>query len=156
MKSLLDTFFGLPLHALVVHAVVVMVPLVAVGAIIMVCSGRFARRFGIMFVLGSAIAFLLAIIAKESGEQLAIRVGSPQPHIELGARMPLFAFALFAVLSIFWLFDRGIPSNRSRPTWLWVLGVGVIVLAIVATIWVVRVGDSGARATWQARIEMSP
>ena len=153
MKSLLDTFLGLPVHALIVHAVVVLVPLTAIGAIIMVCSTRFSRRFGILFVLVSGLSFFLAFVAKESGEQLAKRVGSPQPHVEVGARMPLFAFALSVVLAIFWLFDRGIPGNRTRPVWLWVLGVVVILVAILATIWVVRVGDSGAQATWRVRIE---
>ena len=49
-SSLFDSVFGLPLHPLAVHAVVVLVPLAALGAVVMVVSRRLARRYGGLIV----------------------------------------------------------------------------------------------------------
>jgi hypothetical protein len=148
MGSLFDTVGGLPVHSLVVHAVVVLVPLVAVGAILMAVWPSFSRRFGTLIVVVAAGAAGASLVAKESGEQLAARVGSPVPHVDLGKVMPLFAIALFVVLLAFWLFDRGIPANQPRPTWLKVLAAVLIVVALVSTGWVIRVGHTGSQAVW--------
>ena len=149
MSSLFDTFTGLPVHALVVHAVVVLVPLTALGAILMVLWRSFSRRFAPLVVVVAAIAAGGALVAKESGEQLALRVGGGPPnHIALGRWMPLFAGALFVLVLAFWLVDRGIPMNRPRPLWVKLLGAALIVGALMATFWVVRVGDTGSRAVW--------
>ncbi|MDA3022218.1 MAG: hypothetical protein O2943_06080, partial [Actinomycetota bacterium] len=69
--------------------------------------------------------------------------------------MPLIALAFFVVLLVFWLFDRGIPRNRRRPVWVRLLAVVLIVLAVLVTIWVIRVGHSGAEATWLFKIEQT-
>ncbi len=153
MDSLFDTFQGLPVHALVVHAVVVLVPLSAVGAVIMAVSPAFSRRFGTLIVILAGVAAATSVVAKESGEQLASRVGSPEPHVDLGDRMPLFAGGLFLVLLVFWLVDRGIPANRSRPVWLIVLAVVLVVVALAATAWTIRVGHTGSEAVWSSVIE---
>jgi hypothetical protein len=87
MGSLFDTIGGLPVHSLVVHAVVVLVPLVALGAILMAFWPSFSRRFGTLIVVVAAGAAAATVVAKESGEQLAGRVGSPEPHVDLGSRM---------------------------------------------------------------------
>lgn len=149
MDSLFDTFSGLPVHALVVHAVVVLVPLSAIGAILMAASPTFSRRFGTIVVLLAGIGAVTSIVAKLSGEQLAERVGTPDPHASLGSVMPYFAIGLFILVLVLWLVDRGIPANKSRPLWLIVFAVVVVIGAIVATWWTIRVGDSGARAVWE-------
>lgn len=40
------TLFGLPLHPLVVHAAVVLLPLAALGAIVIAVSERARKRYG--------------------------------------------------------------------------------------------------------------
>lgn len=132
---------------------VVLVPLSAAGAVIMAVSPAFSRRFGTLIVILAGVAAVASVVAKESGEQFAARVGSPQPHVELGDRMPLFAGALFVLLLVFWLVDRGIPANRSRPVWLVVLAVVVVIVALAATWWTIRVGHSGSEAVWGPIIE---
>ncbi len=151
----LDTVFGLPVHALVIHSVVVLLPLSAIGAIFMACSPRFSRRFAPLVVLFAFACVGLSVISKESGKALAARVGLPQVHSELGETMPLIALAFFVVLLVFWLFDRGIPGNRHRPVWLRFLAVLLIMLAVFATYWVIRVGHSGAEATWLFKISQT-
>jgi hypothetical protein len=144
----LDTVAGLPVHALVVHAVVVLVPLAAVGAVLMALRPSFSRRFGVLVVIVAGVAVPAALVAKESGERLARRIGVPVLHQELGSVMPWVAAALFLGILVFWLVDRGIPMNRQRPLWLKLLAALLVLAAVGATLWTVRVGHSGATAVW--------
>lgn len=153
MDSLLDTVGGLPVHSLVVHAAVVLVPLSALGAIVMAFFRSFSRRFGVLVVVGAAAGAAACVIAKESGEQLAARVGEPERHAELGDVMPLIAGALFVLVLVFWLIDRGVPLNRSRPIWLILLAILLVAVSLVALYWVVVTGHSGSEAVWSAVIE---
>jgi hypothetical protein len=147
-SALFDTFFGLPLHPLVVHAAVVLVPLAAIGAIAMAISPRFSRRFGTLVVLVAGAGFAASFVAKESGEAFIRRAAASVQHVELGDRLPLFAFVLAAGVTGFWLVDRGIPGNRRRPWWVKIGAVVLVVIAALATIWTVRVGHSGAESAW--------
>ena len=147
--SLFDSAFGLPLHPLAVHVVVVLVPLAALGAVVMVVSRRLARRYGGLIVVAGVAAFIASIVAKEAGESLASRVGVTALQSQLGDAVPILALLLSLGLIGFWLIDRGIPVNRSRPWWLQVAGIALIVIAVLATVWVVRAGHSGAESVWQ-------
>ncbi len=148
MGSLLDTFNGLPVHPVVVHAVVVLMPLVAVLAILMVISSRFSRRFGPIVVALGFIAVGAALVAKESGEQLLRHVEASAHHIELGSRTPLYAGLYFLLLLGFWLLDRGIPGNRRRPAFVVILGVLLAIASVLICIQVYAVGHSGAEVVW--------
>jgi hypothetical protein len=145
----LDTIGGLPVHALVVHAAVVLLPLTALGAVLISLNLAWSRRFGIIVVLVGFVALVTTVIAKESGERLAGHVGLPETHAQLGDRLPLFAAVLFVLVLILWLKDRGIPGNRRRPAWVIVLAVMVIIASCLTVWWTFRVGDSGARAVWE-------
>lgn len=153
MGSLFDTIAGLPVHALVVHAAVVLIPLGALGSILMAVRTSFSRRFGSLVVIVAGVAAASAVASKESGEQFALRVGTPEQHAELGNLLPLIAGVLFLMVLTFWLFDRGIPANKSRPTWLTILGVVMILVSLLAIFWTIRVGHTGAEAAWSAIIE---
>lgn len=148
MESLLDTFRGLPVHPLVVHAVVVLLPLVAVLAIIMVASPRFSRRFGPIAVALGFVAVGASLLAKESGERLLERVAASPNHIDLGSRTPLFAGLYFLLLLGFWLLDRGIPGNRRRPALVIILGVLMVIASVLICAQVYAVGHSGAEGVW--------
>lgn len=130
-------------------------PLAAIGAVLMAVRPSFSRRFGSLVVIIAGIGAAASLVAKESGEQLALRVGEPDPHVELGDVMPLFASGLLVLVLVFWLFDRGIPANRSRPAWLVVLAVVMVIGAVAATWWTIRVGDSGAKAVWEPILQVS-
>ena len=148
MEGPFDTVFGLPVHALVVHAVVVLLPLCAVGAILMVARASFSRRFGSLVVVIAVVAAASSVVAKQSGLALAERVGTPAQHASLGEVMPFIAAGFFVLLLVFWLFDRGIPANRSRPAWLIALGVLLALASLVAIFWAVQTGHTGAEAVW--------
>jgi hypothetical protein len=147
-STLFDTVFGLPLHPLAVHAAVVLVPLAALGAVIMAVSPRLARRYAGLIVVAGVASFVASFVAKEAGESLASRVPVTAQHLQLGDVVPILALILALGLIGFWLVDRGIPGNRSRPWWLRVAAVALIVMAVLATVWTVRAGHSGAESVW--------
>ena len=153
MDSPLDTIFGLPVHALVVHGAVVLIPLGALGAILMALRPTFSRRFGTLVVVVVGLGAGSAFAAKYSGLQLAKRVGTPAQHAELGNVLPYIATGLFLLVLVFWLFDRGIPANKYRPYWLIILAIVLVLASCFAIYWTVRVGHSGTTAVWGSVIE---
>ena len=148
-----DTIDGLPVHVLVVHVAVVLIPLAALGAILIAIRPRAMRLFGVVTVLGAGIGTVASFVARSSGESLSSRVGFPEPHVNYGETFPIAALAFLIVLTIFWLFARGVPLNRNRPVWLKVFGGVVILAAIGISYFTFLVGHSGAQATWASVIE---
>ena len=150
--SQLVTISGIPVHPLIVHVVVVLVPLTALGAIVMAILPKFSRRFGALVALGAFVSIGSAVLAKEAGEQLARVKPVSADHLHWGSQVPLWV-GLFGLAVIgFWFVDRGIPSNRARPLWLRFAGVGVVALALIATLYVLAAGHSGAEAVWASLI----
>jgi uncharacterized membrane protein len=139
---------GLPLHPLIVHLAVVLLPLSALGAIAIAVRPAWSKRFGVLVVAGAAVGAIAAVISKNSGEDLAQQVGVTSQHLDYGNLMPLLAGGFLALIAVFWLFDRGVPGNRSRPLWLKVLAVVVALAAIVVIVWTALTGHSGAEAVW--------
>lgn len=153
VDGLLDTVAGLPMHPLIVHGAVVLVPLAALGLMLMAVRPSFSRRFGVLIVIVAGVAAVTAFAAKLSGEELAERVGTPAIHAELGNVLPLIALGLFVLGLVFWLVDRGIPGNKPRPGWLVVFAIVLVLAAALAIFWTIRVGHSGAEVTWGGVVE---
>ncbi len=151
--SQLVTIGGIPLHPLVVHAVVVLVPLTALGAVLMAISPKFSRRFGPLVALGALISVGSALLAKEAGEQLARVKPVSADHLRWGDQAPLWVGLFGLVVIGFWFIDRGIPANRQRPLSLRIGAGVVIVLSIIATLFVLAAGHSGAEAVWASLIK---
>ena len=151
--SQLITVGGIPLHPLVVHAVVVLVPLTALGAVLMAALPKFSRRFGPLVALGAFVSIGSAVLAKEAGEQLARVKPVTADHLRLGDRAPLWVGLFGLVVIAFWFFDRGIPANRQRPMWLRFASIAVILLSVLATLFVLAAGHSGAEAVWASLIK---
>lgn len=150
-----DLVDGLPVHPLVVHAAVVLVPLVALGLLVMVVSPRFSRSLGWLVAAGSVAAAGATWVAKESGEALEERIGGVGfDHDELGEVMPLFAAGLALVTIALWLLDRSAPPEgpTARRGLRILTALVAVVVAIGNLVWVYRVGDSGARSVWTGRI----
>lgn len=148
---MLDTVGGLPAHPLLVHAPLVLIPLVSLSAVGMVASVRFSRRYGSAAAVLSALALISAVAAKLSGEAWSEQVGVPQPHADLADPLPVIVLLQALLVSLLWLLDRGRPTNRSRPLPVWLLSALVLVMSVIAVYWTVRVGHSGAEAVWAPR-----
>ena len=153
MTSPLDTIFGLPTHVLIVHATVVLLPIAVIGAVVLVLRRSVIHRLGWITVLVAGVGTAAAWVSRGSGEQLASRVGYPQPHVDYGDDLPIHASVFFVLVLVYWLVARGIPGNRPRPWWIIVLAVAVLLGALGLLVSTIVTGHSGAEATWGAIIE---
>ena len=147
------TVGGLPLHPLVVHLVVVIVPLTVIGAFVMAIWPRLSRRFGPLIAIGAALGLVAVVIAREAGEQLAPISGVSQDHMNWGYRAPWWIGAFCIAVIVFWLVDRGIPANRPRPLWVHIFAGVMVLLGVMALIQVIGAGHSGSEAVWGSLIQ---
>lgn len=166
---MLDTIDGLPVHPLVVHAVVVLLPLAVLGTILVAVLPRWRARYGGLNALVAVIATALCPIATSSGEALEHRVGDPGAHAELGDQLVWFALPMtLLAIALWWVQrrhrtdadDAGNPGARGRGPRA-VRGLGVVavlsvVAAVAAGVQVYRVGDSGAEAVWADQVTSAP
>ena len=139
-------FFGLPLHPLVVHAAVVLIPLASLGVLVVVVSARARERFGWLTAAFAAAAAGAAITARLSGEALAQSLGGIGPliasHRQWGGLTSWPAVALAILLPAGLLI-------RSHSRAAWVAAAVLTVLAAVAGLTLVALtGHSGATAVW--------
>ena len=154
-----DTFLGLPLHPLVVHATEVLVPLAAVLVVLTAAWPRFRRWAGYLTLSVSLVALALVPISKESGEQLEARVGENElieKHSELADGLLPWVIGLVVVAAalLWWNYrekrSRSVTAEAtSAPRW---IPIALLVVALVAaggtTVQAVLIGHSGATAVW--------
>lgn len=152
-----DLINGIPVHPLVVHAVVVLLPLSILGTIAIALRPRWRRPYGPVVVGAALVATVLCPVATSSGEQLQERVGSPGEHAELGEQLVWFALALLALSALLvylqWRQDAADTTSPGRS--IQVVTVLAVVAALASGVQVYRVGDSGAKATWGASVSSS-
>ena len=156
-------FNGLPLHVLIVHAVVIVVPLAALCAVLTAFWPAARRRLGIVTPLVALAALVLVPVAVEAGEWLQSRLVNVSPllgvHTSLGTTMLPWVIALFlaAALQWFWYryvaaegarFASALPKGTGRLAAIVVLDLAVLASAIGAVVTVALVGESGSRAVW--------
>ena len=84
-----DTISGLPVHPLVVHGAVVLLPVAALAVIALVLVRRWRGTFGWLTLLGLTAGAGAAVAAEKSGEALAARVGMPFAANEAHVRSAL-------------------------------------------------------------------
>src|SRR5690348_11952286 len=112
---MLDTINGLPVHPLVVHAVVVLLPLAALGVIAIAVRPSWLTRFGGLVVAAAALAVVAIPLATSSGERLESRVGDPGRHAELGDTLLWFAIPLLVVaVALVWRARRS-GADQAAP-----------------------------------------
>lgn len=152
-----DLFAGLPLHPLAVHVPVVLLPLGALGLLVLIAVPRWRAPLAwpVVGILG--VAAVGALVAKLSGEALAARVGSPGQHEQLGNWLLATSAVLFVAALAWWLWQR--RSARARRS-TGVVGVLASMLlgtvALGAVIIVVLTGHSGATSVWSDRVAAPP
>jgi uncharacterized membrane protein len=148
---LFDTVLGLPVHALVVHGVVVLLPLMAVVTLVWAWRRPSRSRSGLAVVAGDAVVAVMTFVAKESGEALQQRLGGQAAleHGELADPLPLIGVGLLVAAALVQVHRTRGSAPRSAGGGLGtVLSVLVTVVAAVVVVWTIRVGHSGAEAVW--------
>jgi uncharacterized membrane protein len=150
-----DLVGGLPVHPLVVHAVVVLIPLAVLGTLATVLVPRWRRYLPVVAIVATVAALLLPV-ATESGESLEERVGEPGVHAALGEQLLWVGVALAGVLWVLVLLDRyrrgAAGAGRGRGAATTAVGALAVVVALGAGVLSYRVGDTGARAVWAERV----
>ena len=143
VANLFDTVLGLPIHALVVHGVVVLLPLMAIVTAVVACVPRWRARAAWPVVVIDAGMVAMTFVARQSGEALQSRLGGQvaQQHAALGKNLFWFAFAMFLASLVVAMVHR---SQRAT------LGAVLAVVAgVLVVVWTVRVGHTGADALWK-------
>ncbi|MCW2761080.1 MAG: hypothetical protein JWR85_1281 [Marmoricola sp.] len=148
----------MPLHPLVVHAVVVSVPLAALAVIAMsVPKWRWLARWpALLLTLGATAATYVATL---TGEDLKKDRGLNTPLVETHEQWSerlMLAMWVFAVVTVvaFWALPHvtRLAGGRDRAARVAVLEKPLAVLlplvAVVVLVLVVLTGDAGARAVW--------
>ena len=149
MEELFGTLGGLPLHPLVVHFAVVLIPLGALGLVVVSVFPRFRRTY-LPLVIGTlGLGAIFAFIAKESGEFLSMSQGKPQQHSALGDVLFPASIGLVALSVTLWLFTRSERPIAHVRAAVAASVIGSIAVASLAFV----VGHSGATATWGSSVE---
>lgn len=140
---------GLPLHPLLVHAVIVLVPLTALALVLGALVPSVRKRLGVVTPLSALIVLALVPVTMLAGEDLLRRVGpipAAEHHAQLGRMLWPWALAMFLVAAVQWLWHR-LASPPSR-----IARVVIASLAVIAggggTVMIVLIGEAGARAVW--------
>lgn len=165
-------FNGLPLHVLLVHGVVVLVPLAALAAVLAAVWPAARPRIGIVAPLLALTTLLLVPVTVEAGEWLATRVAATPllgVHMDLARTLLPWAAALFVLSTVQWGWHRfavppggqtaTIPGRapfrgavarhpQTRTVITVVIAVLVVLVAVAATLVVVAIGEAGSRAVW--------
>lgn len=163
---MIDSFGNMPSHPLLVHIPVVLVPLAAIGVLLMALWPASRRSLGIVVPVLAALGAIGAILASGSGEALEDDYreagqtisATVRDHAELGetARLlsVLFLFAVLAwVVAVRWVRragDERATAALKRPRAV-VLALAVLasVGGVAATVSVVQAGHSGASSVWE-------
>lgn len=153
-----DTVGGLPIHALVLHVVVIAVPLATLLALLFAYprTRNWARWPLAVVAVGTLGA---TFVTRQSGkafkQALGIKPGNPvgdliQKHEHLANQL-LILVAVFTVIAVAnsLLVSRLNVAPRRSPVAIEVgLPVLLVIAGLVMAFWVYRVGDIGARAVW--------
>jgi uncharacterized membrane protein len=156
-----DNIGNLPLHPLVVHTVVVGIPLAVLLAFLFAFpkTREWARWPLAIVVVGATV---VTFVAKQSGlafeAALGVKPGNPVGDLVLQhsllANQLFYIMIVFAALGLLNVFAvrksaaDGVSTAKQPAIIRIVLPILLLAVAVVALIWIVRVGDLGARAVW--------
>lgn len=154
-SGLFDTIGGLPVHPLIDHAVVMLLPLSAIALIVIYFVPKWRKPYGWLTMAALAGGAVAAVIAKESGEALAARVGLPQEHEQLANILVPLAIVTFIVGAVWFWLQRRAAAAGTKSMAATVTGAIGSLLAVAVLVMTVLVGHTGATAVWADQIAAS-
>ena len=167
------SFAGLPLHVLLVHAVIVLTPLVAL-ILVLIAAWPGARRVLWLPVLVAAVLLLpLGLVTIEAGKWLEQRVPPApliQEHTAQGEDIVPWLVALLVAAAVIaaWAVVELVSARRSsgpapappgravRVTMGILLTLGASAIAAGSNWTLVQIGESGSRAVWEGSFSDEP
>ncbi|MGC4939851.1 DUF2231 domain-containing protein [Kribbella sp. DT2] len=160
----MQTVNGLPAHVLLVHAVVVLLPLSAALLALTAIWPAGRRRLAGPNVILALLVVVLVPITTSAGEWLEHQLAPDaliRRHAQLGDTAIYAAIAVAVLAAIIWWRQReGTSPAAGRRTYLapssTAVTATIAVIALVASgaavYDIVRIGDSGAKASWTDRV----
>ncbi|MEV0809144.1 hypothetical protein [Micromonospora sp. NPDC050200] len=150
---------GLPGHILVIHAAVVLVPLLALLASAYGLVPRWRPRLDWAVAILAVVTPVIAWMATESGEAFQEFLEGKHYPPELLAKIKEHSeygettFRLTVGIAVAALVLLALTSGRVRtprlPSWVnWLLTAIIVVLAVFVLIYIYLTGDSGAASVW--------
>ena len=162
----LESISGIPLHPLIVHIPVMMVPLAFLGALLALVRPPWRSWSLPLTAVFAGVSLVGVQLAMQSGEGLEEILDEESAAIERHsqlaeqARPMVFLFVVFAIAAavIWWLISRERTSEAdggatARTATLRKLIVPVCALSVLtgvlATVWIYKTGHSGAESVWK-------
>ncbi len=147
MESLLYSIAGLPVHPLVVHFAVVILPLSALALIFLIYTPKLKSQYSFITAVAVVLGSAATLISKQSGEALAEKIGTPVKHADYASLLTYTAF-FFMVLTLIWYrSNKGRKSRVVTP-----LGHTTVLAAIAVLILTFLTGHTGAQAVWEGKL----
>jgi p-aminobenzoyl-glutamate transporter AbgT len=161
-----NTINGLPLHPLVIHATVTVLPLAALAVLLAGVWPRARRAFHVAPLVLSVVAVLLLGVTYKTGNNLRAEIGSNPliaRHVHLAHQLLVPVLGLVVASIVIEIVRRqgtrqgtrqgsGVGQPARADNGSTVLAVIAAVLAVVfavgTTVQTVRVGEAGAKAVW--------
>ncbi|MFH8591415.1 DUF2231 domain-containing protein [Streptomyces rimosus] len=162
---------GLPAHALLVHAVVVLLPLTCLLLVTGAVRPPWLHRMGLGLPVLALVSLGLVPVTTHAGEWLEERVPESalvERHTDLGDSLLPWAVAVFVVAVLLWWTGRrslisseaktekALAAARYAVSVRIVCVVVALVVAIGCCVQVYRIGESGAKAVWHDSFSTTP
>ena len=179
-----ENLFGLPTHVLLQHVVVVLLPIAAVGALLVAMWAWYRHHLGVVTLVATFLVTLAVPLTTQSGESLEGRLpDSPSiaAHAAAGDRVlwvaAFFGLCLVAVVALDLRcrvsmradlapaevrVGRHAPSSwhEGAPGWapgaLTIARVLLVLAAIATVVAVIQAGHTGAGAVWSDYPDLLP
>jgi hypothetical protein len=165
------TFAGLPLHVLLVHALLVLTPLIALALIVIAAWPAARRVLWVPVLIGGVLLLPLGLITIEAGKWLEARVPPApliQEHTAQGEDIVpwLITLLVLAVVIAAWAVVELVAGWRApggggigrgiRIAVSVVLTIAALAVAAGSTWTLVRIGEAGSRAVWEGSFSDEP
>ncbi|HEY5198942.1 MAG TPA: DUF2231 domain-containing protein [Solirubrobacteraceae bacterium] len=163
-------YAGLPAHPLLIHVPVILIPVSVLGALACVARPVWLDRYGILLSGTAIVAMSSIFLAMQAGAALEAGLNLQGPAADLihrhshAAHILAILFVAFTAVLIVTLAAHRISGGR--PTGLGIadrllsprssnvaLRVLLVLLALGCAYMVFKVGDLGAKAVWQGRLQ---
>ena len=161
------TVAGIPAHPLVVHAVVVLLPLAAVGTLAVAARPVWRRQIGVWLLLLAFVGVAAVPVATQTGEQLEHAIGGDDPLIAIHASrgetllVPALIFLVLLAVTVV-VGRRSDAAEGTGPGAAHALATDTTVLRRITTVagvlaalaglvvigLVVWIGHAGSTAAW--------
>jgi hypothetical protein len=145
-----DNVFGLPVHPLIVHATVVVVPTAALAVALYALWPRFRAWSGWAPLALSVAAVVLTPLSTSSGESLEHRLGHSaliEKHSHLADLLIWWVVPLAVLAAVLFWWHRTDTAKRPAAVQA-VLAALCVAVAVGTLVQVVLIGHSGAKSAW--------